>query len=466
MLRHLSFRMAIAVLLLAGAGLAHADVFDLGTGDSFAIDQPRVTVQFGYPSASPTQFFPDGYGFTMILDTGASGYLLAAGAHQDLFGEPLPPYPIAGNYFEQGVGGFEPVQVTHPMQATISAFLGLEDILGSGGTPPGGVGTVIDPDARAVAAPLLNIGSFDGIIGMPAMANNAVVIDLAAMSSGEFGFDYIHAGFTGNVDGYLTPPPANAAVHTFNFSKFVVDASLGQDGGDGPLPSTQNLPVLGGVGLTSGGLTSNNGSFLFDTGAQITMISREKALALGIDPDAAQEFITVGGVGGEIEVPLVKLDTITLNTANGIDSLVLHDIAVGIIDIPGLPVDGILGFNAFTTGYLPLVLAGLGVEIGGVTSGAHGAFLEMVLDFIDETDDGIDDPWQMRLVRNTDYVPLTLEEEDLDPQALVVFPGGTGLNGLTLFAWPGVAVNEIPEPATGLLLAFVGVAVMPRRRGR
>jgi hypothetical protein len=448
--RNRSIWVAVVPAVLV-SGAAQATTHNLGNGDSFAIDQPRVAVQFEYPAVGPTQSWPEdpGTGFTMILDTGASGYLLAQGAHQDLFGDLLPAYPIAGPYAEQGVGGFEEVDVTFAMKGTTSAFLGIDDILGGGGgTPPGGVGTVTNNDVRAVAAPGLNIGSFDGIVGMPAMSGNAVVIDLSAMVGGSFGIDYIHVGFTDDVATHLSGQPANTAVHTFNFGKFPIDPATGQID-DGPLPSAEDLPVLGGVGVHAGG-NSASGNFLFDTGAQISMISREKAIALGIDPDDPNhEFITVGGVGGEIDVPLVQLDKLTLDTAGGTDTLEFDNIAVGIIDIPGLPLDGILGFNAFTTGYLPLILEAL----NGDVPTEKGAFLEMVLDFSDN------DQWQMHLVRNTVYEEIELGPGD-DPSD---FPGGTGLDNLTLFAWPAFSL-VVPEPGSLALIGLGAMTLLRRRR--
>ncbi|MCC7192228.1 MAG: clan AA aspartic protease [Phycisphaeraceae bacterium] len=520
MLRRLPAWIAFFAAPLTSAGLLSAAVVDMGPGDSLAIDQPRATVQLAHPPTTPTDYFPAiDYGFTMILDTGASGYLLAAGAHNDILGGTTLVYPIAGQYLEQGVGGYQPVDVTEGMDANISAFLGASGLF-DGGAVPGNVSALIRPNIQAVAAPALDLGSFDGIAGMPAMNDTGVVVALSSMTgSGTVdtglgsepldSFDYIHVGFTDNVAAQLASH-AGATIDTFNFTKFHVDPTTGQVG-NGPLPTTEDLPVLGGVGAGVGA-NFTQGNFLFDTGAQLTMISRDMAISLGIDPDDPNhETMTVGGVGGEADVPLVTVDKLTLDTAAG-DRLEFHNIAVGIIDIPGLPVDGILGFNLFTTGYFPMILEALGTDVPGVNPGDKGAFLEMVLDFIDETNDGNDDPWQLHLVRNPNYVPVEVAIDDLndfdslglvamplsqdmqDLMAVLGFTGstmgeldtfladllgpdydglgidlgfemGTGLENQALFAWPGFALTQIPEPTTGVLLAAAaGVMAFSRRR--
>ncbi|MEM6690804.1 MAG: hypothetical protein AAF664_15325, partial [Planctomycetota bacterium] len=232
----------LAAFALLTAPTVHAQATrDLGRADGFAIDQPRVVVRFDRPDNS--QAFPSdpSGGFTFIADTGASGVLLAAGAHSDLFGLSNINYPIAGTYLEQGVAGFEPVDVTEPLDTTVSAFGGLDSILGTGGTSslPGDVTTFQLPGIAGLDAPALNLGGFDGIIGMPALADRTTVVDLQTISGGSptpgstsFGFDLIHVGFTDNSSGLTLPAGTQ---HDFSFSKFLINPEAGQVGPDGPI---------------------------------------------------------------------------------------------------------------------------------------------------------------------------------------------------------------------------------------
>jgi hypothetical protein len=487
---------------------------EMGMVDGLAIDQPRVAVSFLGPVTGNRYPEDVGSGFTMLLDTGASGYLLAKGAHFDLFGSIFGGgdgelvYPIAGQYDEQGVGGFERMNVSTPINATVSSFFGISDVLGDlFGTPEGGgsgsagtgnVPTIEREGIKALLAPTLDIGSYDGIIGMPGMVGHAVVINLAAMTGaqvdmGMFGsldlFDYIHVGYATEqhvTDRLAAFDPVD--VFSFDFSRFTFDHAMGQVGPDGPIPNHEDLPLLSGVGMGSGD-AFHQGTYLFDTGAQISMISSDVARALGMNPyDPDHETLVVGGVGGQLEIPIVLVPTFTLDTRpddhGDITRLAFDNIVVGIIDIPGLPVDGILGFNPFTTGYLAPILAALGGEQSNLL-GAKGAFLELVFDFTD------DDAWQMHAVRNAAYTGhnpfvigglddldgLSLLENDefaaivgllalLDPNFdpdNVNLSLGTGLDGLALFAWPAGLV--IPEPTTATLLAAgTGLLLWRRRR--
>ncbi|MEX2388397.1 MAG: aspartyl protease family protein [Phycisphaeraceae bacterium] len=459
------------------------NVFELGLIDSLSIDQPRVAAGFLDPLTLDRYPTTDGSGFTMLLDTGASGYLLAMGAHQDYLGwldgsAGALTYPIAGQYAEQGVGGFELMDITTPMDATISSYLGMSGVLddlglgGGSGTQPGNIATFDRPGVQALVAPNLNIGSFDGIIGMPGMNGTGVIINMSSITGASMDtgigdsvdmFDYIHVGFTDNMPNRLASH-ADKPVHSFEFERFSFDHTSGQIGDDGPIPTHDDLPLLSGVGVGHGEAYTQ-GTYLFDTGAQLSMISGDVARSLGIDPDdASHETLLVGGVGGEVEIPIVLLDRFTLDTAMGgdgqFDRLAFDDVVVGIIDIPGLPVDGILGFNAFTTGYLNPILAALSGDPTYGDADADGAFLEMMLDFTDEQ-------WAMHLVENENYTPTSLVVEDLDDMNALSLPFfgqdaslGTGLDNMALFGWPAFTV---PEPGTMVLVAG-GALVLLRRR--
>ncbi|MEM6551484.1 MAG: retropepsin-like aspartic protease [Planctomycetota bacterium] len=474
-----------AALVLAAAPLARAQATrDLGRADGFAIDQPRVVVRFDTPDDS--QNFPEdpNGGFTFIADTGASGVLLAAGAHSDLFSLGTINYPIAGTYLEQGVGGFEPVDVTDPLDTVVSAFSGLDAILGgSSGGLPGDITTFELPNIAGLDAPNLNLGGFDGIIGMPALANRTTVVDLQTISGGSFGFDLIRVGFTDDASGLTLP---TGTQHEFSFSKFLIQPEAGQVGPDGPIPSSEDLPLLGGIsvgngdtngdGLIDSGDTATTPTakpFLFDTGAQLTLISSQVAIDLGIDPnDPTLETLEVAGVGGTTEIPVALVDrfAITADSTDGSpgDTLLFRQVPVGIIDIPGLDVDGILGFNFFTTGYLDALLAGL-ADPDDPAAAVDGAFLQMLLNFEDP------DNWGMTLIENDDYIPGDSIDllGDLDALALTLFPGtpleteiglGTGLANQALLSWPGVlGASAIPEPTTALALLAAAPMFLRRR---
>lgn len=494
-----------AALSLSPRFAAAQQVIDLGVGDSIAIDQPRLLVGI---SDGVNSYPPSGsYAFTMIADTGASGYLLAAGAHLDLF-DPFSPgtpftYPLAGQYLEQGVGGVQPVDVTAELNFTLADFSGL-NLLGT--TTPASYNRT---GVQALSAPALELGSFDGIVGMPAMQGKRIRVNVGAITSqvdlgavDPFLFDGVGAIDTIDYIAVTASDTPNAAdadpnnnTHPFTFTKFHVDPAAGQLPG-GPTPATSDLPILGGINLQSllpdtTTRRSEGGKFLFDTGAQLSMISSHVAAGLGIDlNDPNLEYLEVGGVGGTAEVPIVQLDRFELTTDEG-NTLVFHDVAVGVLDIDGLndengqPVAGILGFNLFTTGYLPALLAALGDDTTGALPSADGAIVDLLLDFTGDT-------WGMQVVTNPDYNPLAIDPElfvdslaEASGLGALMIPGltddpllrellglgsiGTGLSSQALFAWPAGAVAQVPEPQTLplVILMAAGLCLVGRpRHGR
>jgi predicted aspartyl protease len=62
--------------------------------------------------------------------------------------------------------------------------------------------------------------------------------------------------------------------------------------------------------------------FILDTGAEVTSLPRSLAPQLGVDPGSSL-LITMQGMGGNTEVPLVELDSIAVGAAEGTDLDVL-----------------------------------------------------------------------------------------------------------------------------------------------
>lgn len=116
------------------------------------------------------------------------------------------------------------------------------------------------------------------------------------------------------------------------------------------ITTTQN-PVQTGTSVSFNGITTTNHTMLFDTGAQLSVISTDMALALGLDLDAPLTSITVQGAAGQVTVPGFTIDSLQLprddNGDGTIDgTLTFIDVPIYVLDVvPGL--DGILGMNLF-----------------------------------------------------------------------------------------------------------------------
>lgn len=95
--------------------------------------------------------------------------------------------------------------------------------------------------------------------------------------------------------------------------------------------------------------TADHRQFLFDTGAQISVISTRTATALGLDLANPETIITVTGVAGSQDVPGYTLDTLDVPRRDG-GVIEFTNIPVYVLDVAD-DIDGILGMNAFNTAY-------------------------------------------------------------------------------------------------------------------
>jgi hypothetical protein len=117
--------------------------------------------------------------------------------------------------------------------------------------------------------------------------------------------------------------------------------------------------IQGGIFLTTNlshdGTNINNNQFLFDTGADVTVLSEQIAYAqLGLDPDHPDFTIAVTGSGGTTQgIPGYFLDSFTIQASGGGGNLTLPNVPIVVLDVLS-PVDGtntlpgILGTNVFT----------------------------------------------------------------------------------------------------------------------
>ena len=143
----------------------------------------------------------------------------------------------------------------------------------------------------------------------------------------------------------------------------------------GPL-YIQNLDILGGnfdfhenplsptiiesgglfidVDMVDGTRSFQDKEFLFDTGADLTVVSEITAARLGFDPilDTPDFILEVEGSGGVSGgVPGFYIDELNIDTVGG--TFTLHNVPIAVLDVtnpndPGNVIDGILGMHLFT----------------------------------------------------------------------------------------------------------------------
>jgi len=140
--------------------------------------------------------------------------------------------------------------------------------------------------------------------------------------------------------------------------------------------TTSWSPVQTEVATYDGDNVVLNKTLLFDTGAQLSVISTEMALGLGLDLNNPEIEITVQGAAGQVDIAGFTIDALDLprdeNGDGAADGLLrFTNVPVYVLDI-GEGLDGILGMNllnpAHTFVYDPYDVQGPSVNISFETS--------------------------------------------------------------------------------------------------
>ncbi|WP_432797577.1 retropepsin-like aspartic protease [Poriferisphaera sp. WC338] len=352
----------------------------MGQASDIAWDQPRVDFQF---STTPTGQIPPNnnpnavgplFFNTGLLDTGASGVLLARLSYLDSGATLVNPYqqatnPDTGNpvfYSESGVGNH---------QDLLDVYVDYTLVFNGNNDTQGGVLY----DFNAFGRNNLDFGSFSAIVGMPVMMGKIVNIDNSPVQNLEFIKVDLNTGVSQFNDFSV-----NLAMRDFPLNKPTIDHDsnpntpniLDPDHINDTPPTFAPLPFVDGITATRG-TASDNGNFIVDTGAQLSMISTSIADTLGlkyeldefgnpIDPDHdVEQVLQVGGVGGQVDVPFVRIDELILPTTDG-HEMVFENVLVGVLDISAPDgvdesnnplaspiIDGIIGMNLLTNGMAP-----------------------------------------------------------------------------------------------------------------
>lgn len=359
-----------AVMLACGmqclASVVLAEDIVLGLGDLLAMDQPRVTVAMEDPANLGVSMGPDA---DFVLDTGANGVMLGLGSYQAVhsFQSELRPSGQPIYYTESGVAGGQPYELLKVYNL---------DFAGTNGTVYG-VNNV-----RAMGSDKVDLG-FAGVAGMPVMNGRITHWDLTP-----------NAGSNGLIDvSFPQTVPASTTGHRFTVPLAQMPAvhSAPEVPGD-PTPTYASLPLIQNATFTFGAKSTQQ-TMLLDSGAQTSIISTTIAQLLGYnlgDPATTPGsdvtgYIPVTGVGGTVEMPIIKLSRLGIPT-NGGHNLVLTDLEVGVLDIQGIA--GVIGMNVLTSGYFNAT--------DPVTD--YGFFANVTLDFTSG-------PWEMQLDANPAFVP-------------------------------------------------------------
>jgi hypothetical protein len=306
-----------------------------------------------------------------IYDTGASVVSISAD-DQDGFsmmgGQPVPIIPNSVAT-AQGIGGDLTGVVSQPgtiLADGLHAFvLDVNDILNFSTNMTNATAV---PNIQAFVGTASGSAALPTITGTPVHGNGLVAkVDMQGYKL-DFGAGLVigmpdlnllpstsgNAKLTGTT---FTPTPVRIPVTLLGDNNY---AAPGTSVTTGPNPVVGNISLnqtpKAADGTVAGPTqTFNNGTFLFDTGAQMTIISPKIAAKLGLDLNNAPYNMQIqGAAGNPVSVPGFNLDSLQLPRADGggktIDgSLKLTDVPVFVLDLGVEGLDGILGMNLWNT---------------------------------------------------------------------------------------------------------------------
>ncbi|MCR9296355.1 MAG: hypothetical protein NXI32_26900 [bacterium] len=333
-------------LTLSASSIDGRAFVDIGPSDNVAWDQPRITLQFltedfpaGTDPDSSIIVGPNTFN-SWLLDTGANTTLAFKTAVEDMK-QFEPRYQTFGQFEELGVGGVELFDVSLPYRFDFSGSTNFER------------NTLLDKRIISNEERDLSIFGPWGIVGMPAMTERVTTLDFTPWTDVQ-GFNlFMNTDF---YDELPEPVGPRFTLEVDNRVNFSPDGSAVPPGG--PVPAWADLPFFGAELLNNESRSSGN--FLFDTGAQVSIINSRMAFDLGLDSNGDgvlnardanfARTETIGGIAGTTEVPVFIIDEVHLPSKQGPD-LVWTDLQWIILDIVD-GIDGVFGFDNMTSGWI------------------------------------------------------------------------------------------------------------------
>jgi hypothetical protein len=254
-------------------------------------------------------FEPSAFSFAAIYDTGASGMLLGT-FHAAELGIPHTgnigiPVVLNETYGDVGIGGTETFQVSQPTYVRLapttlnSGDLSLDiydDLFGGGSSPGRNEIQEVGNYVSAGSSPFkfqISSRNIPDIVGTPVLGNKIMKCNLddwrwVDIASQNF-FTLANTEFVSSV------PTAVAGA-----TRFTLDLRMQNFVADNPPVSTAANPLVKDVILSHNGTVLTTHNWLFDSGAQITIISKQMALDLGIDlENGAIDDVDIAGVGSD-----------------------------------------------------------------------------------------------------------------------------------------------------------------------
>jgi hypothetical protein len=400
----------LCVLLLCAPLLAT----DIEGVQAVSMDQPRVCVALrrtrgGAPLAGKGQadlsaFLGDKNGsdkvttFAAYLDTGASSICISTQTAATLgvrkvAVDDTPKGVVV--FHDVGVGGKDSFNISEELYVSMGPYQALGAPAAEGGFAPAGgpwqcqIGPL---EGSGVLSAL--IGPVD-VVGMPAMASKVVVMDVRPVNAMT---DVMKVAVLApgsrdipQTNRHVRLTYADFAAFTYTEPRGIKKPTMTANPFIGPDPLGNTDKSAHPIILHHNN-ASSNGSWLLDTGAAASMISKAQAARLGIryrvgpdgndtstlegPPRDRQFTLTIGGIGGAKDATGFFVDELRVPTSDG-DDLVYKHAPVLVADITlqhpttgqRVTLDGVFGMNMLVAS--AQVTGGLVPDIGKMAEGPY-----------------------------------------------------------------------------------------------
>jgi autotransporter-associated beta strand protein len=298
------------------------------------------------------------YSYAAVLDTGASGNVISAVEAQ---GRNLPT--TGETYSDVGIGGTEWFNVSQPTQLKLASvnygYNGAETLTNY--SSYGNYKFQLRQQDPVVNIP--DLGSdpiYVNVVGTPVINQhvmhampNASPFAYAMDAYGASPVNYVPTELLASAPGNLNAansqlvlvPTSGGALHVpLSYQNFITGAAP---------PSTSTNPTIPGVQVIDSRKPANQqsapSSWLFDSGAAVTMVGRDLATAIGINlsTETPVATTTILGIGGDVRtINGYQVQELAIPVTGG-DQLVFNNIVVFVPGTGDLPADlpGILGMN-------------------------------------------------------------------------------------------------------------------------
>jgi len=335
-------------MLLSGTQIVLGPGTDLNTmgfnqllGSSYDMFQPHVSVAVSDAGQSLGPYGQDPTGEDQnnlfLLDSGANDISVVGTVAQQLIDSGLTS---VGKFKDSGAGGSATYNLSSPYEVDFTGSDSVTHVLPQ-----------TSQDVRILTSTTFSFGaSVPGVLGMPAMINRVTTLDTSQQQNQNTLFGALGVTFSD------TLPPSSTGdrftVSTDTRVKF--DPHAGLPAGS---PADAPLPTWGDVNFVTATISyhgvSVTGSFVVDTGSQLSMLSHAMASSLGLNLSNPIDTLQIEGVGGTVNVPVMAIDTLGLTTDQGPDLVwkgnSSNPLGLGVLDIaPGI--DGVLGADLLTAG--------------------------------------------------------------------------------------------------------------------